>query len=513
MLDELLSPAAQRAVDAARCSAQARGHAEVEVADLLAGILADEESRASVLLRQLGADLGRLRGDFAIRADHTEGGLTDVPFGRDAAGIVRQAKQLAGQQASFQPTGSEELLIALLRAWEPLVTALAQQGVAALALAERYDDRHAQTAAPVDAAGLTLATDDAFEQTDRARIVDASANRAREALRMVEDYARFALDDAGLSARLKQCRHELRAALAYLPADWLAAARETTRDVGTNIVASDEHQRRSLRDLVAANCKRAEEALRTLEECAKTENAFAARQLQTIRYEVYSIERLLLVGERASTRLRDVRLYWLVDPDTCCKALDWMVAEAVAGGVGMIQLRDKASSDRDLLALARDLRQWTRAAGALFIINDRPDLARLVQADGVHVGQDDLPVKEARRIVGPDALIGVSTHTIEQARAAVAAGADYLGVGPVFPSKTKAFAAFPGIEFVRQATAEIRLPAFCIGGIGCGNLDQVLEAGGTRVAVSAAISSDREPRTAAAGLCSIIENRVRSAVR
>src|SRR5207248_6725982 len=101
--------------------------------------------------------------------------------------------------------------------------------------------------------------------------------------------------------------------------------------------------------------------------------------------------------------------------------------------------RQKELSDRELLERAREIRRWTREAGALFIVNDRPDIARLVEADGVHLGQDDLPVKEARRILGPDALIGVSTHDIEQLRQAVLDGASYIGVGPTFPSDTKDF--------------------------------------------------------------------------
>src|SRR4051794_10471359 len=105
-------------------------------------------------------------------------------------------------------------------------------------------------------------------------------------------------------------------------------------------------------------------------------------------------------------------------------------------------MREKDLPDRELLERARQLRQWTRQAGVLFIVNDRPDIARLVEADGVHLGQDDLPVREARRILGPDALVGVSTHNLEQVRQAILDGASYLGVGPTFPSKTKEFREF-----------------------------------------------------------------------
>ena len=136
----------------------------------------------------------------------------------------------------------------------------------------------------------------------------------------------------------------------------------------------------------------------------------------------------------------------------------------------------------------------------LVIINDRPDIAAVVDADGVHLGQDELSVKDARTIVGPRRLIGVSTHSIEQARAAVLDGANYLGVGPTFPSQTKSFATFPGLEFVRQVAAEIRLPAFAIGGITLQNIGEVIEAGLQRVAVASAVTGAAKPQAAAEAL-------------
>ena len=136
----------------------------------------------------------------------------------------------------------------------------------------------------------------------------------------------------------------------------------------------------------------------------------------------------------------------------------------------------------------------------LFIVNDRPDVARLAEADGVHLGQDDLPVKEARRILGPDALIGVSTHNIEQVRQAVRDGASYLGVGPTFPSRTKKFTEFPGLDFVRAATAETTLPAFVIGGVNLETVGEAAAAGARRAAVSQVVCQAADPRAVAAAL-------------
>src|SRR5262249_1851331 len=139
-------------------------------------------------------------------------------------------------------------------------------------------------------------------------------------------------------------------------------------------------------------------------------------------------------------------------------------------------------------------------AGVLFIVNDRPDIARLAEADGVHLGQDDLPVKEARRLLGPEALIGVSTHSLEQIRQAVLDGASYIGVGPTFASQTKTFDDFPGLDFVRAAVSETSLPAFAIGGVNLETAAAAAAAGATRVAVSQAIAAADDPRSVAAEL-------------
>jgi thiamine-phosphate pyrophosphorylase len=149
-----------------------------------------------------------------------------------------------------------------------------------------------------------------------------------------------------------------------------------------------------------------------------------------------------------------------------------------------------------LLERARKVRAWTAKAGVLFVMNDRPDIARLAEADGVHLGQEDMPVQDARRILGPGALIGVSTHSLDQARQAVLDGASYIGVGPAFPSGTKSFSEFPGERLIREVAEETSLPAFVIGGINLKTIDRAVAAGAQRVAVSQAICQADEPRLA-----------------
>ncbi|MBX6313747.1 MAG: thiamine phosphate synthase, partial [Isosphaeraceae bacterium] len=153
-----------------------------------------------------------------------------------------------------------------------------------------------------------------------------------------------------------------------------------------------------------------------------------------------------------------------------------------------------------LLERAREVRILTAKAGAHFIMNDRPDLAVLAGADGVHLGQEDLRLRDARRIVGARMLIGVSTHDPQQLERAILDGAGYLGVGPVFPSGTKDFDGLAGLGYVRRAAEATTLPWFAIGGIDETNLEAVLEAGARRIAVSRGVIHADRPRQAAAAL-------------
>jgi len=198
--------------------------------------------------------------------------------------------------------------------------------------------------------------------------------------------------------------------------------------------------------------------------------------------------------------LLEARLYVLVDGRESAERFASLVGDLVEAGVHVLQLRDKQLSDRELVARARLLRQLTRDTKTLAIVNDRPDIALLSDADGVHVGQDELTVADSRQIVGPDRLIGVSTHSVAQAKQAVCDGADYLGCGPTFPSPTKQFADFPGLGFLRAVGPALDVPAFAIGGVHSGNLAQVLDTGFRRIAVSAAVTAASDPAAAARSL-------------
>jgi thiamine-phosphate pyrophosphorylase len=319
-----------------------------------------------------------------------------------------------------------------------------------------------------------------------------------EGLRVVEDVARFVRNDSFLAGACKRLRHDLTTALAAIdPRDDRFTARDTLADVGTAITTPQEAQRVSADDLVAANWQRVSQALRVIEEFAKL-LGHSGTSFEQLRYQSYTLAKALAANARSNSIWLNRRLYVLVDGRESEAAFEAFVKQLITAGVDVLQLRDKQLDDRRLLARAEQLRSLidenaTEQSKPLFIMNDRPDLALLAGADGVHVGQEELPVSEVRKLVGTRLQIGVSTHSIEQARAAVLAGADYLGCGPTFPSSTKQFELFPGVAFLREVAAEISLPAFAIGGISVGKLAEVMEAGFTRVAVSGAISSAKEP--------------------
>ena len=156
------------------------------------------------------------------------------------------------------------------------------------------------------------------------------------------------------------------------------------------------------------------------------------------------------------------------------RSIQEVVTELLAAGVRIIQYREKKKKAGEMLQECQIIRQLTKEAGACFIVNDHIDIAQLVEADGVHIGQEDLPVHEVRRLVGEDCLIGLSTHSPEQAQAAIAAGADYIGVGPIFPTQTKEDVCAPvGFTYLDYVVANIKLPFVAIGGIKEHNIAQV----------------------------------------
>lgn len=333
-----------------------------------------------------------------------------------------------------------------------------------------------------------------------ARIVDVNANRAGEALRVLEDWHRFYGSPADrFSGPLKDLRHALAASvrkLAIPSADRLAA-RDAASDAGRLDAVRSAYD--GPKELLAANWRRFSEAARNLEEASRLVSLPASRAFARLRFSAYTLERESGLLFLRADRLSRIRLYLVATPRPGWSSarLARVVCETIRGGAGCVQLRVREGDDREILTLARRLRAVTAREKAVFIVNDRPDLALLAGADGVHVGQDDLPVSAARRIVGEGRIIGLSTHSLTQARDAGKAGADYVGFGPLWPTPTKPGRPAIGLSDVGRATQELAIPVFAIGGVSPDSIDLVRRAGATRISVSSALLDSPDPERTA----------------
>jgi thiamine-phosphate pyrophosphorylase len=317
------------------------------------------------------------------------------------------------------------------------------------------------------------------------RILDANLDRAREGLRIIEEWCRFGINSGSLANECKQMRQEL--------ASWhtqeIRASRDTPQDPGTDLTHPKEEQRSSIEQLLQANLCRVEEALRVLEEYGKLYHPEMGAVFKQMRYRVYTLESNLLAYRRHQLLERS-HLYLVT---SASEQLFTTVEAALQGGLTLVQYREKTADDAVRLSYAQKLCQMCHHYGALFIMNDRVDLALAVDADGVHLGQQDIPIALARQLLGSQRLIGRSTTNPEEMRRAIDEGADYIGVGPIYETPTKEGKAAAGLEYVQYAAKQATIPWFAIGGIDPTNINEVLGAGAGRVAIVRAIMQAEQP--------------------
>ncbi len=317
------------------------------------------------------------------------------------------------------------------------------------------------------------------------RILDANLDRARESLRVLEDWCRFGLNQTGLTEECKNLRQEL--------AQWhhweLRAARDTPNDPGTQLTHANEARRDDIHHVLLVNLCRLQESLRVLEEYGKVYDPAMGAACKQMRYRSYTLESQLMFYQRQQ-KLRSALLYLVTSPH---EQLFDIVEAALRGGVTLVQYRDKEADDAIRLQRAEKLCYLCHRYEALLIVNDRIDLALAVDADGVHLGQQDLSVALARQLLGSQKLIGRSTHCLDDLQRALAEGADYIGVGPVYETPTKAGRTAVGLGYVRDAAEQATIPWFAIGGIDLANLEEVINAGAQRVSVVRAIMQAENP--------------------
>lgn len=323
------------------------------------------------------------------------------------------------------------------------------------------------------------------------RILDANLDRAREGLRVIEDWCRFGLEHPELTAECK----DLRQAIAVWHTPDLRTARNTLEDPGTTLTHDREEQRSTLGDVLQANLCRVQEALRVVEEYGKLHEPTMGNAFKQMRYRVYTLEsRLMLKDIQPQGRrqkLYQSQLYLVTSP---VDNLLEVVEAALQGGLTLVQYRDKSVEDGIRFVRAKQLCDLCHRYGALFLVNDRPDIALAVDADGVHVGQQDLDPTIVRQVLGADRIVGMSTTNPDELQRALASGVDYVGVGPVYETPTKAGKAAAGLSYVQYAAKHVSIPWYAIGSVDLTNLIDVMTAGATRVAVVRAIMQSPDPK-------------------
>lgn len=345
------------------------------------------------------------------------------------------------------------------------------------------------------------------------RIIDANVNRLGEGLRVLEEIARFLLNDGALSSRLKSLRHDL---VQSVNAGEVAllSQREAGQDVGGPEKPLSAGQP-DVAALVRANARRCEESLRVLEELAKLPEGASlldSFKLQKARFEIYTVEKQLVSSVLRSGKRQSIRgLYAVIDTDMLGTRDALQIArQVIEGGANILQLRSKSWSIGRMLPLARDLSALCRESGILFIVNDSLEVALETCADGLHLGQDDLPVAAARKYLPIDRLVGHSVLNGKQARESQSAGADYVAVSAVFRTPTKPDAEVAGLAAVKSIKEAVSIPVVAIGGLNKSNVADVVRAGADAVAVVRAILDQPDIVSATRKLADIIESSLQS---
>ena len=324
-----------------------------------------------------------------------------------------------------------------------------------------------------------------------AQLIDANLDRAREGLRVMEDWCRFGLKRNDFSIQIKDWRQKLGAHHHNI----YRKARLTSEDPGIGISHPLQKNRTTPEDIFIANSSRVQEALRVLEEFTRITDPTLSEVATRIRYETYEIEiKVLNTKEGLDKRqiLKDCSLYLVTKNRTKLKEI---VLQSLEAGVKIVQYREKILNDNEKVNQAKDLASLCKKYNSLFIVNDRIDIALAVDADGIHLGQEDMPTKIARKLLGSEKIIGRSTHCLEDIKKAEEEGCDYIGIGSIFPSETKKKLNPIGIDYLRKGLDTTILPAFAIGGINSSNINELNQINNLRIAISNAIINADDPFT------------------
>jgi len=325
------------------------------------------------------------------------------------------------------------------------------------------------------------------------RILDANLNRVSEGIRVIEDVFRFEYENDTMTDSLRHIRHRVRNTAQILSSQ-LLTHRQSDHDPGLDIsMRSGLDQRKQHGDILHANFKRVQEGLRSIEEALKSMKKYnVAKQYEQIRFQVYAIEKhcYLTTAGKSKKGFPSTDIYCLTAESLSRgRSNIEIVDKMIQAGIQIIQYREKDKPFGEKYQECLKIRELTQANGVTFIVNDHVDLALMTQADGVHIGQTDYPVEAVRALTGDDFIIGVSTHAPEEAMRAQEAGADYIGVGPIYSTQTKKDVCDPvGHTYLEFAVKNIKIPFVTIGGIKEHNIHEVVRLGATCVGIVSEIT-------------------------
>jgi len=322
------------------------------------------------------------------------------------------------------------------------------------------------------------------------QIIDANLDRAREGLRVLEDWARFSLGKENYVIKIKNFRQ----ILGKNHLEVYKKSRNHIEDQCKGLSHEEQRNRKTPEKIISSNSARVQEALRVIEEFSRLHNNELSKIASEIRYEIYTLEVDLLdfnTHKKSEKIIRDNGLYAITDQQS--DVLEKIEAILI-GGVKIIQHRFKTGTDKNRLEEAIKIKNLCKKYNALFIVNDRVDIALASDADGIHLGQNDLNLKTARKLLGNSKIIGISANNEIDISTSIKDGCDYIGIGPVFKTSTKKDKEPLGLEKIKFLTKDIKIPWFAIGGINKNNISYLKNNGFSKFAIVSELMNSEDPK-------------------
>jgi len=347
------------------------------------------------------------------------------------------------------------------------------------------------------------------------KILDANLNRSREGLRVCEDILRFLFQDDKLTKRIKTLRHNLTDV--FISSSFNKKEIIQHRNIHTDKTKyfnpEQEFSKKNIEEIFESNIQRVQESLRVLEEITKLEDINLSKEFKTLRFKAYDVEKvffLIPTMKKVPFNIDDLKLYVILDLDWCKnKDIFKITEDLIVENVKTIQLKGGNSTGKELLLIGKRLRNLTMKKNINLIINDRIDICMALKADGVHLGQQDIPISIARRLLGKEKIIGISTHNVDELYKANKTDADYISIGPIFKSTSKPDLLPIGIDIFNKVAFAINKPLIAIGGINKININKLYGKNLAGIAVINAILSQENVKLATKELIDKVDKRLK----